>query len=116
MLFFHENSTNNFNSFIDKTSLFISLVGLITLLISGVGISNGVKGYLIKKIKNIAIFKALGAQNSIVFKIYFFQIIFIFLISIIPALIAGISIPFLLKTLISDSFLSTFEPFVFLES
>jgi len=110
-----KNSTNNFNSFIDKTSLFISLVGLITLLISGVGISNGVKGYLIKKIKNIAIFKALGAQNSIVFKIYFFQIIFIFLISIIPALIAGISIPFLLKTLISDSFLSTFEPFVFLE-
>jgi putative ABC transport system permease protein len=110
-----KNSTNNFNSFIDKTSLFISLVGLITLLISGVGISNGVKGYLIKKIKNIAIFKALGAQNSIVFKIYFFQIIFIFLISIIPALIAGISIPFLLKTLISDSFLSTFEPFIFLE-
>ena len=110
-----KNSTNNFNSFIEKTSLFISLVGLITLLISGVGISNGVKGYLIKKIKNIAIFKALGAQNSIVFKIYFFQIIFIFLISIIPALIAGISIPFLLKTLISDSFLSTFEPFVFLE-
>ena len=104
-----KNSTNNFNSFIEKTSLFISLVGLITLLISGVGISNGVKGYLIKKIKNIAIFKALGAQNSIVFKIYFFQIIFIFLISIIPALIAGISIPFLLKTLISDSFLSTFE-------
>tara|TARA_B110001450_G_C17658986_1_gene496409 strand:- start:96 stop:2639 length:2544 start_codon:yes stop_codon:yes gene_type:complete len=110
-----KNSTNNFNSFIEKTSLFISLVGLITLLISGVGISNGVKGYLIKKIKNIAIFKALGAQNSIVFKIYFFQIIFIFLISIIPALIAGISIPFLLKTLISDSFLSTFEPFIFLE-
>ena len=110
-----KNSTNNFNSFIEKTSLFISLVGLITLLISGVGISNGVKGYLIKKIKNIAIFKALGAQNSIVFKIYFFQIIFIFLISIIPALIAGISIPFLLKTLISDSFLSTFEPFIFWE-
>jgi len=30
-------------------------------------------------------------------------------------LIAGISIPFLLKTLISDSFLSTFEPFIFWE-
>ena len=110
-----KNSTTNFNSFIEKTSLFISLVGLITLLISGVGISNGVKGYLIKKIKNIAIFKTLGAQNSTVFKIYFFQIIFIFLISIIPALIAGISIPFLLKTIISDSFLSSFEPFIFLE-
>ena len=46
-----ENSTNNFNNFIDRTTLFISLVGLITLLISGVGISNGVRGYLIKKNK-----------------------------------------------------------------
>ena len=110
-----KNSTNNFNNFIEKTSLFISLVGLITLLISGVGISNGVKGYLIKKIKNIAIFKALGAQNLTVFKIYFFQIIFIFIISIVPALIAGTSIPFLLKTLISKSFLSSFEPSIFLE-
>ena len=51
-----QNSTNNFNTFIERTTLFISLVGLITLLISGVGISNGVKGYLIKKIKNIMIF------------------------------------------------------------
>ena len=110
-----KNSTNNFNNFIEKTSLFISLVGLITLLISGVGISNGVKGYLIKKIKNIAIFKALGAQNITVFKIYFFQIFFIFLISIIPALIAGISVPFLLKNLINKSFLSLFEPSIFWE-
>ena len=31
-----ENTTNNFNNFVDRTSIFISLVGLITLLISGV--------------------------------------------------------------------------------
>ena len=47
-----KNSNNNFNRSIEKTSLFITLVGLITLLISGVGISNGVRGYLIKKVKN----------------------------------------------------------------
>lgn len=89
-----QNSTNNFNTFIERTTLFISLVGLITLLISGVGISNGVKGYLIKKIKNIAILKSLGAKNTQVFKIYLFQMLFIFLMGIIPALIFGISIPF----------------------
>jgi hypothetical protein len=76
-----KNSTNNFNNFIEKTSLFISLVGLIALLISGIGISNGVKGYLIKKIKNIAVLKSLGGRNSQVFTIYFFQIIIIFVIT-----------------------------------
>ena len=89
-----ENTTNNFNNFVDRTSIFISLVGLITLLISGVGISNGVKGYIIKKTKNIAIMKSLGAKNSKVLNIYLNQILIIFLISIIPAIMLGISIPY----------------------
>jgi len=110
-----ENSTNNFNNFIEKTSLFISLVGLIALLISGIGISNGVKGYLIKKIKNIAVLKSLGGRNSQVFTIYFFQIIIIFLASIIPALLAGASIPFLLSPLISSNLINLFEPSIFVK-
>ena len=110
-----ENSTNNFNNFIEKTSLFISLVGLIALLISGVGISNGVKGYLIKKIKNIAVLKCLGGRNSQVFIIYLFQIMIIFLASIIPALLAGASVPFLLSPLISNNLISLFQPSIFIK-
>ena len=110
-----KNSNNNFNRSIEKTSLFITLVGLITLLISGVGISNGVRGYLIKKVKNIAILKSLGAKNSTIFKIYFYQVMFIFLISIIPALAAGVSIPFFLSSYISNSFITSFEAYIFFE-
>ena len=109
-----KNSTNNFNKFIEKTSLFISFVGLISLLISGVGISNGVNGYLIKKIKNIAIFKTLGAKSSTVFQIYFLQIIFVFIISSIPAVLLGIIIPFLLSSLISENLLTSFQPAIFI--
>ena len=109
-----QNSTNNFNKFIEKTSLFISFVGLISLLISGVGISNGVNGYLIKKIKNIAIFKTLGAKSSTVFQIYFLQIIFVFIISSIPAVFLGVTIPFLLSTLISENLLTSFQPAIFI--
>lgn len=109
-----KNSTNNFNKFIEKTSMFISFVGLISLLISGVGISNGVNGYLIKKIKNIAIFKTLGAKSSTVFQIYFLQIIFVFIISSIPAVLLGITIPFLLSSLISQNLITSFQPTVFI--
>ena len=109
------SSTNNFNNFIERTSLFISMVGLITLLISGIGISNGVKGYIIKKIKNIAILKSLGAKNTQVFLIYLFQVMVIFLLSIIPALLAGISIPFLLSPIISSELFDTFQARIFLQ-
>ena len=110
-----ENTTNNFNNFVDRTSIFISLVGLITLLISGVGISNGVKGYIIKKTKNIAIMKSLGAKNSKVLNIYLNQIIIIFLISIIPAIIVGISIPYFFSPIISQEIFNTFKPSIFFE-
>ena len=109
------SSTNNFNNFIERTSLFISMVGLITLLISGIGISNGVKGYIIKKIKNIAILKSLGAKNTQVFLIYLFQVMVIFLLSIIPALLAGISIPFILSPIISSELFDTFQARIFLQ-
>ena len=109
------SSTNNFNNFIERTSLFISMVGLITLLISGIGISSGVKGYIIKKIKNIAILKSLGAKNTQVFLIYLFQVMVIFLLSIIPALLAGISIPFLLSPIISSELFDTFQARIFLQ-
>ena len=110
-----KNTTNNFNNFVERTSIFISLVGLITLLISGVGISNGVKGYIIKKTKNIAIMKSLGAKNSKVLNIYINQILVIFLISIIPAIIVGISIPYFFSPIISKEFFNTFEPSIFFE-
>jgi len=109
------SNTNNFNNFIERTSLFISMVGLITLLISGIGISNGVKGYIIKKIKNIAILKSLGAKNTQVFLIYLFQVMVIFLLSIIPALLAGISIPFILSPIISSELFDTFQARIFLQ-
>ncbi len=110
-----KNTTNNFNNFVERTSIFISLVGLITLLISGVGISNGVKGYIIKKTKNIAIMKSLGAKNSKVLNIYINQILVIFLISIIPAIIVGISIPYFFSPIISQEIFNTFEPSIFFE-
>ncbi len=110
-----KNTTNNFNNFVERTSIFISLVGLITLLISGAGISNGVKGYIIKKTKNIAIMKSLGAKNSKVLNIYINQILVIFLISIIPAIIVGISMPYFFSPIISQEIFNTFKPSIFFE-
>ena len=106
---------NRFNNFIEKTTLFLSIIGLITLLISGIGIYNGVNGYLKKKIKNIAIIKSLGAKNNTVFKIYFFQILIIFLTAIIPAIIFSSLLPFILSSIIREYLLVSFEPSIFIK-
>src|SRR5262249_12084324 len=47
--------------FIDRTAMFLTLVGLSTLLIGGVGIGNAVKAYLESKTSTIAILKCGGA-------------------------------------------------------
>ncbi len=56
--------------FIQRTQLFLTLVGLSALLVGGVGIGNAVRAYLEGKTTTIAILKCLGAPGSLVFRTY----------------------------------------------
>jgi putative ABC transport system permease protein len=69
-----EQAAPGLQRFIDRMTLFLSFVGLTTLLVGGVGVSNAVSSYLDSKVKIIATYKCLGAASSLVFRIYFFQI------------------------------------------
>ena len=50
--------------FVDRTALFLTLVGLSALLIGGVGVGNAVQAYLEAKTATIAILKCLGAPAA----------------------------------------------------
>ena len=65
-----EEPTPGLKRFIDRMTLFLSFVGLTTLLIGGTGVFNAVTSYLDSKIKIIATYKCLGAQNSFIFQVY----------------------------------------------
>ena len=79
--------------FIDRITLFLSFVGLTTLLVGGVGVSNAVESYLDGKVRTIATLKCLGAPGALIFRTYFFQILVLAGGGILIGLIAGGVLP-----------------------
>ncbi len=53
--------------FLDRTSLFMTLVGLTSLLVGGIGVANGVRSWLEARARSIAILRCLGASPRLVF-------------------------------------------------
>lgn len=74
---------------IARLTLFLTLIGLTTLLIGGVGISNAVRSFLDSKLANIAMLKCLGAGDRFVFKVYVLQITLLATIGVALGLAAG---------------------------
>jgi len=79
--------------FIDRVALFLSFVGLTTLLVGGVGVSNAVGSYLDGKVRTIATLKCLGAPGSLIFRTYFFQIFMLAAAGIVIGLLVGGLLP-----------------------
>lgn len=69
------NAAPGLAQFIERLSLFLTLVGLTALLVGGVGIGNSVKGYLDGKTATIATLKCLGAPGRLVFQVYLLQVL-----------------------------------------
>ncbi len=75
--------------FIDRLTLYLTLVGLTALLVGGLGVGNAVKAYLDSKLATIATLKCLGAPASLVTRVYLIQIGAIALIGIAIGLLIG---------------------------
>jgi putative ABC transport system permease protein len=85
------NASPSIERYINRLSLFLMLIGLTTLLVGGVGISNAVKSFLDTRLAEIATLKCLGAPQSFVFRTYLLQILFLATIGIAIGLILGSS-------------------------
>ena len=87
------NASPGLKRFLDRLSLFLTLVGLTALLVGGVGIGNSVKGYLDGKTATIATLKCLGAPGRLVFAIYLMQVLVIAAAGILLGLAVGALAP-----------------------
>ena len=88
--------------FFDRMGQFLSLIGLIALVVAGIGVSNGVSSYLAQKADGIATLKILGATSRDIARIYMMQLLAVALAAIGCGLAAGIVIPPGLAALIGD--------------
>jgi len=84
----------NLQELLDRVTVFLTLVGLTTLLVGGVGVANAVESYLATKMDTIATLKCLGASRRLVFLVYLFQILVLAACGILLGLLIGIAVPF----------------------
>lgn len=87
---------------LNRLTQFISLVGLASLLVGGVGVGNAISSFLATRLRTIATFKCLGAPERLVFTTYLLQIAAIAVVGVAVGLIVGAGLPFAAQGLIAD--------------
>jgi putative ABC transport system permease protein len=96
------NAAPSVQSFIDRTSMFLALVGLTALLVGGVGVGNATSSYLAGRVPVIATLKCLGAPARVVHAVYLLQILVLAALGIAIGLVVGASAPWLLNAAAGD--------------
>ena len=79
---------------IDRFVQFLTLVGLTTLVIGGLGVAHAVTGHLERRREPIAVWKALGATRGFVFTVHALEIGALALIGIGLGVAIGAAVPF----------------------
>ena len=88
--------------FIDQTSLFMTLVGLTSLLVGGIGVANGVRAWLDARARTIAILRCLGSSSSLVLAVCLIQVLALAVCGVIIGVAAGALAPIALAAWLKD--------------
>lgn len=86
---------------VQRVALFLTFVGLTTLLVGGVGVANAVSTYLGGKTAVIATLKCLGAPAALIVRTYILQILALAAVSIAAGLVLGALAPLAVSSLIA---------------
>jgi len=88
--------------FLETLTLYLTLVGLTSLLVGGIGVANATRAYLQGHMNTIATLKCLGAPASVIFRIYFLQIGALALLGVLIGVAAGMAAPFVAQAVAGD--------------
>ncbi len=96
------NAAPGVAQFIDRTSLFMTLVGLTSLLVGGIGVANGTRAWLEARGRSIATLRCLGASGGLVFAVAMIQVMVLSALGILLGLVAGAALPWAASGLLAD--------------
>ncbi len=88
---------------LERLRQFLTLIGLTSLLVGGVGVANAVATFVDRRRKVIATFKSLGATNAQVFAIFLMQVLVMASIGIVLGVLGGFLVPMLLENIYGDA-------------
>jgi putative ABC transport system permease protein len=87
------NAAPGIERFIDQTGLFMTLVGLTSLLVGGIGVANGVGAWLEARSRSIATLRCLGASQRLVFAVALIQVMVLAALGVLAGLLLGAVLP-----------------------
>lgn len=105
-----DNASPQITRFVERLMLFLTLVGLTSLLIGGIGIGNGVKAHMEARLKTIAILKSLGAPSHFIERVYLWQVAIITLVGTLIGVAIGGILPFVAAPYLSEILPFAVEP------
>ena len=59
---------------VDQTSLFLTLVGLCSLLVGGIGVATGVRAWMEARARTVATLRCLGAASGLILQVFMIQV------------------------------------------
>ena len=92
------------NRGLDQSTTFLSLVGLIALIVSGLGVAMALNSHLQQKMDSIAILKCLGARSGQVVRIYLIEVLALGLAGSAAGLAVGYGVQSVFPRLIANYF------------
>ncbi len=100
----HTAAQNEYNlsNDIDQLRNFLSVVGLVALLLGGIGVASGVHAFVMRKIDTVAILRCLGATSSQVLVIYVLQAAAMGLVGAAAGVVLGVALQFAMPHVIGD--------------
>lgn len=81
---------------------FLSIIGLIALLLGGIGVASGVNAFVSAKIDTVAVLRCLGATSRQVLGLYVVQAAAMGFVGALAGAVLGVAIQFLLPQVVSD--------------
>ncbi len=88
--------------FINQTGLFMTLVGLTSLLVGGIGVANGVRAWLDARARSIATLRCLGASARLVFLVCLFEVAALCGLGVLLGVAVGAALPAFTANLLRD--------------
>jgi len=88
---------------LDQLRQFLTLIGLASLMIGGVGVANAVKAYVDRRRKVIAAMKSLGASSRQIFTLHLAQVLTLALVGTAMGLGLGLLIPGVVDWLVAGA-------------
>ncbi len=97
-----EDTERDYTQAVSRLADFLSLIGLISLLLGGIGVASGVNAFVSSKIDTVAILRCLGATGPQVLMLYVVQAAAMGLFGAAAGVLLGITVQFLLPHVVSD--------------